>query len=236
MKISGLQKLTLLDYPGKVACTVFLGGCNYRCPFCHNSELLDGDTELMTQQELLSFLSARRGLTDAVCISGGEPTLAEGLEDFLKSIRAMGYSIKLDTNGTRPDVLAALLEKKLVDYVAMDIKNAPDSYAETAGVANPLLGNIAQSVRLLMEGDTDYEFRTTVVKPLHNRQSVEQMGKWLSELVPGKKPKRLFLQPFADRDTVLFSGLEAPDTDELLAYRNILAPFVQEVQIRGTST
>ena len=153
MTISGLQKMTLLDYPGKVACTVFLQGCNYRCPFCHNSELLEGKAEpLMTVEEFLVFLKKRVGLLDGVCVSGGEPTLSPGLRDLLAAIKERGFAVKLDTNGSRPEVLKALVAEGLVDYVAMDIKNAPSRYAETCGVSRIDLAAIEESAAFLMSG------------------------------------------------------------------------------------
>ena len=149
MNISGLQKMTLLDFPGKVACTVFLGGCNYRCPYCHNAELLDGKIEpLMSQEEFLAFLSKRKGLLDGVCISGGEPTLSAGLKELMAEIKAMGYAIKLDTNGSRPAVLKELAEANLLDYVAMDIKNCPDRYAGTCGLKQMDLASVEESAGL----------------------------------------------------------------------------------------
>ena len=233
MKISGLQKMTLLDYPGKVACTVFLGGCNFRCPFCHNGELLDGTVEaIMDEQEFLTFLSKRRGLLDAVCISGGEPTLQPGLAWLLEQTKAMGYLTKLDTNGSRPEILQDLVSRNLVDYVAMDIKNSPDLYDRTAG-APVQLQKIGESIRFLTQEHVDYEFRTTVVAQLHSSESVEQMGEWVNSLASGKKVKRWFVQPFADRDTVLFAGLCAPDAHHLSDYVSILERFSLHSAVRG---
>ena len=234
MKITGLQKLTLLDYPGKVACTVFLGGCNFRCPFCHNSDLLDGKAEaLMDDTEFLDFLKKRTGLLDAVCVSGGEPTLQPELPRFLKSIKDMGFLVKLDTNGYRPDVLRDLVESGLVDYVAMDVKNGPSSYPATAGRPNMDLTQISQSLQYLMNGDLPYEFRTTVVEELHSEASVLEMGQWLADLAAPKKPCRLYLQCFTDRESVLLPGLHAPDTKTLEKYVEILAPYVGQIALRG---
>lgn len=234
MKIAGLQKMTLLDYPGKVACTVFLCGCNFRCPYCHNSELLDGQAEpVMDGEELLAFLEKRRGLLDGVCISGGEPTLQPELPDFLGRIKALGYAVKLDTNGSRPAVLESLVSQGLVDYVAMDIKNGPQHYAQTVGLQQLAMENIGRSMRFLLEDRVDYEFRTTVVKPLHDVASVKEMARWLLELVPGKKAKRLFLQPFIDRDTVLFADLHAPEEAELASFVEILSASAVTVAVRG---
>ena len=187
MKISGLQKMTLLDYPGKIACTVFLGGCNFRCPYCHNSELLDGSAEtIMSQQELLTFLSGRKGLLDAVCVSGGEPTLQPDLAELLAQIKAMGFLVKLDTNGSRPEVLKDLVSKNLLDYVAMDIKNSPSRYSETIGTPWKQEA-IEESIRFLTQNHVDYELRTTVVEQLHDFQSMEEMTRWVSTLAGGKK-------------------------------------------------
>ncbi len=233
MRISGLQKMTLLDYPGKIACTVFLGGCNFRCPFCHNGELLDGSAEtIMEEQELLNFLSKRKGLLDAVCVSGGEPTLQAGLPDFFQKIKAMGYLTKLDTNGSRPEILKELVRRNLVDYVAMDIKNAPDRYAQTAGAAVQL-DKIEESIRFLAEDHVDYELRTTVVAQLHDDESIQQMGQWVATCASGKKVKRWFVQPFVDRETVLFTGLSRPDDTQLSGFAAVLSDFSLYSSIRG---
>ncbi len=229
MKIHGLQKLTLLDYPGRVACTVFLGGCDFRCPYCHNSELLDpGCPAQMEEEELLSFLSKRRGLLDGVCVTGGEPLLRPELPDLLEKIRALGFSVKLDTNGSRPDRLRALLERGLADYVAMDIKNSPERYAETAGVPGLDPGPIRESAALLLEGRTDYEFRTTVVRQLHDEDSFRAIGPWLAGA------KRYFLQSFEDRDTVPVGGLEPCSPEQLERFLAILRPHIPSASLRGS--
>ena len=234
MNISGLQKMTLLDYPGKVACTVFLFGCNYRCPFCHNAELLEGKAEpLMTKEEFLSFLSKRKGLLDAVCISGGEPTLSAGLKELMADIKALGFSVKLDTNGSRPAILRELVEAGLVDYVAMDIKNGPSRYAETCGLPKVDLAAIEESAAFLMSGAVASEFRTTVVDPLHDEGSILEMGRWLHKIAGDKPVKKIFLQPFVDRDTVVFSGLSAPNPTQLAAFVELLKPFALEIIVRG---
>lgn len=231
--ISGLQKMTLLDFPGKIACTVFLHGCNMRCPFCHNSELLSGKgEELMTQEEFFGFLKTRKGLLDGVCVSGGEPTLRPELPEFLKTIKELGFAVKLDTNGTRPQVLKDLVERGLVDYVAVDAKNSPALFAATVGVEQQL-APYEETVRFLLEDKVDYELRTTLVEPLHDEQSVTEMGQWLSSLVPGKKPKRWFLQRFVDRDTVVFSGLSAPTADKVETYVRLLEPYAEEIAVRN---
>ena len=225
--------MTLLDFPGRVACTVFLGGCNFRCPFCHNSEILDGTEEaVMDDQQLLAFLKKRQGILEGVCITGGEPTLKRGLEELLREIKALGYPVKLDTNGYRPDVLKHLVEAGLVDYVAMDIKNSPAEYGKTAGLSKLDITRIEESIRFLTSGVVDYEFRTTVVAQLHSEDAIRQMGQWLHETAQ-RKPRRLFLQSFVDRDTVMFAGLSAPTEAQMARYREILAPFAEIVKIRG---
>ena len=232
--ISGLQKMTLLDFPGKVACTVFLQGCNFRCPFCHNSGLLEGnEPELMTAEELLVFLKKRQGILDGVCITGGEPTLHPGLSQLLKDIKSLGYATKLDTNGSRPDIMKQLVAEKLVDYVAMDIKNSPRRYGETAGVPKMHLDRIEESICFLLAGSVDYEFRTTVVAELHDSDAIAEIGQWLSSLDTTHRARRFFLQCYADRDSVLKSGLHAPKKADLEDYTRILAPFAELVQIRG---
>ena len=234
MKIAGLQKMTLLDYPGKVACTVFLSGCNFACPFCHNAELLGGEVPpLMDDQDLLAFLEKRRGMLDAVCITGGEPTLHPGLGDLMRAIKDMGYLVKLDTNGYRPNILKQLAADGLLDYVAMDIKNGPDKYAETAGIIAVDLTAIEESMTFLLTGNLDYEFRTTVAAQLHSENSIREMTNWVGNLVPGTKAKRFFLQPFVDRDTVEYSGLSAPTQDELNHYILCLKSIAEMAEIRG---
>ena len=234
MMISGLQKMTLLDFPGKVACTVFLQGCNYRCPFCHNSDLLPGKGEaFMSEEAFIAFLEKRRGLLDGVCVSGGEPTLYPGLQQLLKAIKSLGYAVKLDTNGSRPEILKEVVRKGLVDYVAMDVKNSPARYAETVGLSRFDLGPTEESLRFLIGENVDYELRTTVVKPLHDAASIQDMGAWLGALVPGKQPKRLFLQKFVDRESVLFAGLSAALPDEMQQLSQLLAPFCVHVSVRG---
>ena len=232
--IAGLQKLTLLDFPGKVACTVFLAGCNYRCPFCHNAELFCGKPEmLMTEEAFFAFLQSRKGLLEGVCISGGEPTLTPSLEAFAQTIKDMGFALKLDTNGSRPQILKALAQKGLLDYVAMDVKSSREGYAAATGV-DADLDAVEESLRFLIDGDLPYELRTTLVDQLHSDTTIEAMGRWLSSLVPGKIPTNLYLQSFVDRDTVVFSGLTAPTENTVLHYQKCLAPFVTNVTIRNT--
>lgn len=232
--IAGLQKMTLLDFPGKVACTVFLHGCNWRCPFCHNSELLAGKgEELMTEEAFFKFLRSRQGLLEGVAVSGGEPTLYKELPVFLKKIKDLGFAVKLDTNGSHPEVLKELVARGLVDYVAVDAKNSPAMYGKTVGKESFDLAPVEESLRFLIGGDVDYELRTTLVLPLHDEVSVTELGRWLAGLVPGKKPKRLFLQRFADRDTVAFAGFSAPEEDAVEQWAEMLRPYVESVTIRN---
>lgn len=234
MYIAGLQKMTLLDFPGKVACTVFLPGCNFRCPFCHNGELLDGTfPPLMEDGELLAFLKSRRGLLDGVCITGGEPTLHRELPRLLADIKALGFSLKLDTNGSRPEVLRELISQGLVDYIAMDAKSDPLSYGRVVGLDAPPMESITESLLLLMNSSLPFELRTTVVRELHSPQSIQAMGQWLMELNKGEKLEALYLQPFADRETVLVSGLSAPGQEELASYVEILSNYAHNIQVRG---
>lgn len=235
MIISGLQKMTLLDYPGKVACTVFLQGCNFRCPFCHNSDLLGKEgPEPIAKETLMAFLRKRVGLLDAVCVTGGEPTLQADLPDLLRDIKELGYLIKLDTNGNRPDVLKSLVEQGLVDYVAMDIKNCPARYGETAGLPNMTLDHVEESIRYLLSGKVDFEFRTTVADELHTPADFEAIGKWLVSLDPAHKAPKFFIQPYVDRDSVLKKGLHTPSHETLLAMAEAISPYISAITLRGT--
>lgn len=228
MNIQGLQKLTLLDFPGHMACTVFLAGCNLRCPFCHNSELLDATAPaVMDDGELLDFLKKRSGMLEGVCFTGGEPLLRPELPALMAKIRAMGYLVKLDTNGTMPERLQPVLESGCADYVAMDIKNSPARYAQTAGLSDMDLQPVYDCIDLLRGGSVDYEFRTTVVDELHDADSFRAIG----PMIQGAR--RYFLQPFTDRDTVMFAGLHAPEKEKILAYADIVRPYVDTVEIRG---
>ena len=234
MIIAGLQKMTLLDYPGKVACTVFLGSCNFRCPFCHNSSLLTGSVpEEMTPEQLLSFLKKRQGLLDGVCITGGEPTLSPDLGQLLGQIKALGFSVKLDTNGTNPRMLKGLVGAGLIDYVAMDIKNSPRHYPQTAGIPGLAVEKIEESMAFLLTGSLEYEFRTTVVEELHSDADFTEIGLWLQKLAPNHKAKRFFLQCYRDTESVLQAGLHAPESDKLRHFAHLLRPFVDSVEIRG---
>ena len=217
MKICGFNKTTLLDYPGRVACTIFLGGCNFRCPFCQNGALVvepDNQPEY-SQEEILAFLKKRKGILDGVCISGGEPTLAPELPEFLGRIRELGYDVKLDTNGSRPSVVKDLAAADLINKVAMDIKACPSNYHALTGVHADL------------EGHLDYEFRTTVVKELHSEKDFQEISRWLSGA------KAYYLQAYRDSDGVLMPGFSACSEKEMINYRDILSQTIPVVEIRG---
>lgn len=228
MRIDGLQTLTLLDYPGKVACTVFTSGCNMRCPFCHNASLVCGEVPpFMEKEEFFAFLKKRTGVLDGVCVTGGEPLLQEGLIPFLLEVKEKGFTTKLDTNGLLHDRLRAVVEAGAVDYVAMDIKNCKARYAETAGVPGLDLAPIEKSVQFLMGGSVDYEFRTTVVKELHNKADFDEIGRWL------KGAKRYFLQSFKDSGDILSPGLSPMEKADLLEIRDRLRAEIPGVELRG---
>ena len=228
MDIHGLQKLTLLDFPGRVACTVFLQGCDLRCPFCHNGGLVLGGMEpVMDDAGLLDFLKKRRGLLDGVAITGGEPLLRRELPALLRAVKELGYAVKLDTNGSHPEALQAVVAAGLVDYVAMDVKNGPSKYAATVGLPDFDLTPVRQSAALLLEGTVDYEFRTTAVAELHDDDSFQEIAQWIAGA------KRYYIQCFIDRDSVLRSGLHAPDKARLERWADIVRPLIPSVELRG---
>ena len=227
MDINGLQKLTLLDYPGKVACTVFLAGCNLRCPFCHNASLvLGGAPTAFTEEELLRFLKKRAGFLEGVCITGGEPTLRPGLPEFLAKIKALGYAVKLDTNGTNPGMVRKLIADGLVDYVAMDIKNAPSRYRLTCGGVD-VLDAAKETAALLMAGTVDYEFRTTCVRGHHDVAAMEEIGDWIAGA------KAYYLQNFVDSGDLIGSGVSGLTQEEMGALRQAVLPWIANTRIRG---
>ena len=228
MKICGFNKTTLLDYPGRVACTIFLGGCNFRCPFCQNGALVvEPDTQPeYSREEILSFLKKRKGILDGVCVSGGEPTLSAVLPDFLHEIKNLGYDVKLDTNGSRPSVVKNLAADGLIDKVAMDIKACPSNYHVLTGVAADL-DAIRETAMWLLKGDLDYEFRTTVVRELHTEKDFLEIGQWLHDA------KAYYLQAYRDSDGVLMPGFSSCSEDEMKNYRDILSRTIPVVEIRG---
>lgn len=227
MIFGGLTKLTLLDYPTKVACTVFTVGCNFRCPFCHNNGLVHGyNTEQLSQEEVLAFLQKRKNVLEGMCLTGGEPLLQKGVEDFLKQVKQMGYCVKLDTNGAFPQRLQQLVENGMVDYVAMDVKNSQRLYSQTVG-ANVDISAICRSVEFLKSNAVDYEFRTTVTDA-HTEQSMEEMGQWLVGA------KRLFLQKFVDSGDLIDPNTKGCDDKTMLRFKQILQKYVPETHLRGS--
>ena len=232
MKICGFMKTTLLDYPGQVACTVFTGGCNFRCPYCHNSELLDMDLPSeFTEEEIFMFLQRRKGVLEGVVISGGEPTLQLDLPRFIRDIKEQtGLEVKLDTNGTAPDMLRELLGEGLLDFVSMDIKSGPGGYTKAAGIRNGgILSRIEESRDLLINGDIPYEFRTTVADGLHERKDFEEIGPFI------KGCRNYYLQCYKESDMVLdlSAGFRPPKKEELLSYAELVRPYVGRVELRG---
>ena len=229
MRIQGLQKLTLLDFPERVACTVFFAGCNFRCPFCHNASLVvdippEGD---VTEDEFFSFLKKRKGILDGVCITGGEPLLQPNIEVFIRKIKELGYAVKLDTNGSFPEKLKSLVEKGLVDYVAMYIKNCPEDYGRTAGVSNLDVSSIVESVSYLKEGHVPFEFRTTVVKGYHTKESFEKIGLWL------QGTERYYLQNFVDSGDLIGKDTEGCSEKEMKEFLEVVQKYVPSAKVRG---
>lgn len=228
MKIKGVQKLTLLDYPGKMAATIFIGGCNFRCPFCHNAGIVvEDDQEEISKDALFSFLQKRKHVLQGVCITGGEPLLYEETEPLIRGIKELGYKIKLDTNGSFPKRLKKLVRHGLVDYVAMDLKNSKEKYMETAGTENFELEAIEESVSFLLEGHVDFEFRTTIVKELHTMDDIKKMAQWI------KGAGKYFLQPFVDSGELIEDGFSAYEEEEMREFARVVKEFVPNVEIRG---
>ncbi len=229
MKINGFQKMTLLDYPSKVACTVFTAGCNFRCPFCHNASLVThiDDNAQFTTDEVLKYLEKRKGILEGVCITGGEPLIQPDIDKFLNSVKALEYSVKLDTNGSFPEKLKELIKNGLVDYVAMDIKNSKDKYGKTVGIDNFDITPIEKSIHFLMNSGVDYEFRTTIVKEFHTIDDIEQIGSWI------KGAKNYFLQNFVDSGDLICADLKPVDKTDLYKMQQKLHYFVVNCEIRG---
>ncbi len=225
MHIAGLQKMTLLDFPNRVAATVFLPGCNFRCPFCHNSPLLRGIDEL-SEDAFFAYLKKRQGLLDGVAVTGGEPLLQPDLGEFLEKIKELGFGVKLDTNGSQPQHLEKLLQKGLIDYIAMDIKNSPAKYERTAG-ATGILPQVQESVELIRSCGVDYEFRTTVVAEFHEAEDFHAIGQWL------RGANAYYIQCFEDSGDILCPGLHAPDLSELEQYLAIAGSYIPNTHLRG---
>ena len=230
MFIAGMQKLTLLDFPGVVACTLFTAGCNFRCPWCHNAGLVlpEENPDLLEGDEVLSFLEKRKGVLDGVCVTGGEPLLQAELPEFLRRVKDLGYRVKLDTNGSFPERLEALVREKLVDRVAMDIKNGPSRYAETAGLRNLDLSAVTASKDFLLSDPVDYEFRTTVVRGLHTAESLLEAADWITGA------KQWFLQQFKDSGNLIHGeGLSAFTDGEMQALLETVQKKIPAAQLRG---
>ncbi|MBE6674825.1 MAG: anaerobic ribonucleoside-triphosphate reductase activating protein [Ruminococcaceae bacterium] len=227
MIIGGFQKMTMLDYPGKIACTIFTYGCNFKCPFCHNRRLVLEEATPFTEEEILSYLNKRRGVLDGVCISGGEPMLQGDLFDFIKKVKDLGLLVKLDTNGYFPEKLKHAIDNGLVDYVAMDIKNCREKYGLTAGNDKIDISNIEKSVEILKQGRVDYEFRTTVTKELHTPADFVKIGEWLCGA------KRYYIQNFVDSGNLIENTSSPLDLQGLNALLNAVLPYVESSSLRG---
>ena len=229
MQIKGLQKLTLLDFPEHTACTVFTGGCNFRCPFCHNASLVIAPTEIdnVTEEDFFAYLRKRQGILDGVAITGGEPLLQADITEFIRKIRVLGFRVKLDTNGSFPDKLKELVTEGLVDYVAMDIKNSPERYSETIGTEKLGFDAVKESIEFLLADNVDYEFRTTVVKELHREEDLRK----ISECILGAK--RYFLQQFTDSGELITTGWSAYSKAEMEQFKKVVAKLIPNVELRG---
>ena len=229
MYIGGLQKLAMVDYPGKLAATVFTGGCNLRCPFCHNALLVTRlqETPALEEKAVLDFLASRRGLLDGVVLSGGEPLLQPGAADFLAKVRELGFAVKLDTNGCFPKILANILDRGLVDYVAMDIKNSPEKYPETVGIPGFDTAPVEESVRLLAGSGVDHEFRTTLVREFHTAEDLTAIGRWLP------RNARYFLQAFVDSGNLIGQGYHGFAAQEMRDLAALVRPLLPRTELRG---
>ncbi len=229
IEIHGLNKTTLLDFPGHIAATVFLGRCNFRCPFCQNGSLVTrpDSQPVIPEEEVLSFFRKRRGILEGVCVTGGEPTLSKDLPQFLNAIKEMGYLVKLDTNGYRPETLAGLCREGLVDMVAMDIKSSREHYEKACGLPGMDLSAIEASAQFLMNGKIPYEFRTTVVRELHTEQDFISIGKWLAGC------RAYFLQSYRDSEDVLVPGFSSYPPETLVSFQKLLQKTIPHVGIRG---
>ncbi len=229
MYFHGFNKSTLLDYPKHLAATIFVGGCNMRCPFCHNGSLVlrPQSQPIIPADDILSYLNKRKSILEGVCITGGEPTLYTDLPNFISQIKDIGLKVKLDTNGTNPTMMGTLIDSKLIDYVAMDIKNSKEKYISTAGNKDISMDKIEESVSLLLSEGIDYEFRTTIVNELHQEQDMNSIGDWI------RGARAYYLQSYMDSGDVISLGFTPPSKETLILYRDILSPYVKFVDIRG---
>ncbi len=228
MKICGLNKTTLLDYPQKVAATVFVGGCNFCCPFCHNGDLVlhSGELQSYTEDEILGFLKKRNNVLEGVCITGGEPTIYPDLPEFIGKVKKLEYLVKLDTNGSNPLMLKRLLEDNLLDYVAMDIKTSLEHYDMVCGKAVDKQA-VTESVTILLNSSVEYEFRTTLVKELHGKKDIQKIGEWICGA------KQYYLQNYQHTDKNIQTGFHPMEKEELECYRKMLSENIKNVYIRG---
>lgn len=228
MIFSGFQKMTLLDFPGRVACTLFTAGCNLRCPFCHNASLvLQRSAERHTEEDILSYLKKRTGLLDGICITGGEPLMHQGLKDFIKQVKALGFAVKLDTNGCFPDRLKELIDEGLLDYVAMDVKSSMENYGKVVGIEGFDTANVEKSIDLLLENRVDFEFRTTAVSPLHTPEDISALTARI------KGTKKYFLQNFVDSGDLLGKDLTSLPREVLDEMLTAARENIPEAQLRG---
>ena len=229
MQIHGLNKTTLLEYPEHVAATVFTGGCNFCCPFCHNGDLVlhPGECPVISEEEVIAFLKKRKNMLCGVCITGGEPTLQPDLAEFIRKIKELGLLVKLDTNGYRPGVLQGLLKEKLLDYVAMDLKNSREKYALTVGKPDLEIEKLEESVDLLLHSGIVYEFRTTVVKGLHEEEDFAKMEQWI------EGAEAYYLQSYRDNENVIKKGYSAFEKEELESFLQLVKPYVKKAELRG---
>lgn len=227
MKLYGFQKLTTLDYVGKLACTVFTGGCNFRCPFCHNASLVLRPEDEVNEEEVFSYLYKRKGLLEGICVSGGEPLLSDGIFPFLETCKRLGYAVKLDTNGAFPQRLIRAVEEGLVDRVAMDVKNCKEKYAQTTGIPNLSLSKVEESVQFLLSGRVDYELRTTVVAEFHGEEDFVRIGKWIAGA------KEYYLQGFVDSGDLIGGNMHAVCKEEMERFRAAVVPYVPNARLRG---
>ena len=223
MEFGGFQKLSLLNYPDKMACAVFTSGCNFRCPYCHNGGLVQGKGQHIDPEEILVFLNKRRGLLDGICVSGGEPLMTDEIIPFLEKVKGLGYAVKLDTNGSYPERLREILSQGLADYAAMDVKNTPAKYAETIGRSEAPMEQICESISLLKEGKVPYEFRTTVVREFHTADDIGEIAAGLSGA------SVWYLQPFRDAPEVPWKGLHAPDQMTMEEFGSIGNRFIKTI-------
>lgn len=225
MLIGGMQKMTLLDFPGRIACIVFTHGCNFRCPYCHNAPLVTDAPDALCEEEVFAYLKKRQGILEGVVVSGGEPTLQKDIVPFLEKVKALGYAVKLDTNGTNPAVLHEIVERGLCDYVAMDIKNSREKYSATAACSVDVSA-VEQSVAFLLSGRVEYEFRTTVTRELHSVGDMRSIGEWI------RGAERYFLQTFTDSGCLVGEGMSALSAEETAELADTVRPYVGSVSVR----